>query len=214
MSRQIRVAVVDDHPMFRQGIKLALSEADDIVIAGEASSGPEALDWLRANSCDVVTLDISMPVLDGLEVLKQMRYEGIRTPVIMLSIHPEEQYAVRTLKAGANGYLSKTSVPDELVASVREVAAGGQYITAAIARKMVSDMQGAAGRLAPHERLSDREYRVLCLLGEGKTVSEIGAELNISVKTVSTHRARILEKMGQESNAQLMRYSLDYHLVQ
>ena len=213
MSEKITVLTVDDHPMFRQGIRLALSEAGDIEVVAEVASGHEALEWLRHHACRVVTLDISMPGQDGLETLKQIRYEGFPVPVIMLSIHPEEQYAVRTLKAGANGYLSKTSVPDELVAAVREVAAGGQYITTAIAGKIAATVQSDGGRMAPHEKLSDREYQILCLIGQGKTTSEIAADLSISVKTVSTHRTRILEKMRLDTNAQLMRYALDYHLV-
>ena len=208
----IRVLAVDDHPMIRQGIRLVLSEEADIKVVAEAASGHEALDWLRKNSCDVVTLDISMDGMDGIETLKQMRREGMDAPVVMLSIHPEEQYAVRAIKAGAAGYLGKTSLPDELVAAVRAVHAGGEYISAAISRSLIAHMRNKISADAPHEKLSDREFQILCLIAEGKTVGEVAAELSISIKTVSTHRSRLMAKMNLHTNVQLMRYAMEHQL--
>ncbi len=209
----IRVLITDDHPIFRQGIKLVLSEAADIQVLGEASSGHEALALLRRERYDVITLDVSMEGKDGLETLKEIRYEKIPVAVLMLSIHPEDQFALRAIKAGANGYLSKTSVPDELITAIREIAGGGQYITKATASKMVHEIQRPDPTVPPHEHLSDREFQVFLRLASGESVSVVAQNLNISVKTASTHRAHILEKMGLENNAQLIRYALDCHLI-
>ncbi len=209
----IRVLITDDHPIFRKGIKLVLSEAEDIQVAGEAASGHEALALLRKESYDVITLDVTMEGKDGLETLKEIRYENIPVAVLMLSIHPEDQFAVRTLKAGANGYLSKTSVPDELVTAIRVIAGGGQYITSATASQIVHELRLPDPTVPMHEHLSDREFQVLILIGSGKTVGYIAQELNISAKTVSTHRAHILQKMNLQNNAQLMRYVLQHRLI-
>jgi DNA-binding NarL/FixJ family response regulator len=210
----IRVLIVDDHPIFRQGIKLVLSEASDIEIAGEASSGIEALAMLRRQTFDVATLDLSMIGMGGLETLKQIRYEQLPVAVIILTIHPEKQFAVRTLRAGADGYMTKTSVPDQLITAIRQVAGGGKFITPSIAEKVIAELNNPTETQQPHEKLSDREDEVFRLIGKGMTVGDIGRKLNISVKTVSTHRAHILKKMGMETNAQLMHYAISNHLVE
>ena len=208
----IRVLVVDDHPIVRKGIKLVLSEAEDIQVAGEAASGHEALALLRKASFDVVTLDLSMDGKDGLETLKEIRYEDIPVAVLILSIHPEDQFAMRTLKAGANGYLSKTSVPDELVMAVRELAQGKQYITPVTAERLLREVRQARPARLPHEHLTDREFQVFMLIGTGKNNSAIAEQLNISKKTVSTHREHILQKMNLKNNAQIIHYVIHNRL--
>lgn len=207
----IRLLLTDDHPIFRAGLRQVLTEAGGFKIE-EATGGRDALEKARRTAYDVITLDLSMPDMDGLEVLKQLRAEGLKTAVLVLSIYPEEQFAIRALKAGASGYLTKASVPTELVEAVRQVAAGNRYITRKLAERIAGEWAAPVAQL-PHERLSDREYEVFRLIAEGKTVSDIAAQLNLSVKTISTHRAHILEKTGLETNAQIMRYALDHQLV-
>ena len=211
----LHVLITDDHPIFRKGLRQVLSESDKIEQIDEAGSGREAVQKIREHHYDVVTMDVSMPEADGLEILKQIKYEHPDVPVLMLSIYPEEQFALRALRAGAAGYLTKTSVPDELVTAVERIATGGTYITTSIAEKLMSDFKSPQGVTRyPHEKLSDREYEVLLLIGEGLTVSDIAAKLNLSVKTISTHRAHILKKTDMNSNAQLMRYVLDHKLLE
>ncbi len=209
----IRVLIADDHPIFRQGLRQVLTESPDITVADEAGSGHETLAKIRKQKFDLVTLDISMPDVDGLDVLKQIRAERPNLPVLMLSIYPEEQFAVRALRAGAQGYLTKNSVPDELVQAVHQVVGGGTYITAALAQRLAQEVQQPRAATRPHECLSDREYEILRLLASGLTVSEIAAKLFLSVKTVSTHRAHILHKMKMDSTAQIMRYAIENGLV-
>jgi len=182
------------------------------VVAGEASDGHQALEQVRSGDYDLVLLDIAMPGRNGLDVLKQLKFERAHLPVLMLSMYPEEQYAVRTLRAGASGYLTKESAPGELISAIRKVCKGGRYVTASLAEKLALDLQADTGRPL-HELLSDREYQVVALIASGKTVSEIAAELSLSVKTVSTHRTRALEKMGMKTNAEITYYAVKHGLV-
>ena len=208
----IRIIIADDHPIVRAGMKQIISEAADMSVADEAGDGRQLLTKIRAENFDVVILDITMPHIDGLDVLKQLKIERPRMPVIILSIHPESQYALRVLKAGASGYVTKTSAPDELISAVRKVHRGGKYISPSIAEKLAFQLE-ADFKEMPHEALSDREYQVLCLLASGKTVTEIAEELALSVKTVSTYRSRILEKMNMKNNAELIHYAVQNKLV-
>lgn len=208
----IRVFVVDDHSIFREGVKQILHETPDIRVEGEASTGREALGRVVDGEWDVLLMDLSMPEGGGLEALQHLRALKPGLPVLILSMFPDSQYAVRVLKAGAAGYLNKEAAPDELVGAVRKVAAGRKYVNPDVAERLV-DRLGSNPPGLPHEALSEREFQVLCLLASGKTVSEVGAELSLSVKTVSTYRARILDKMGMATNAELTRYALEHHLV-
>ncbi len=209
----IRILIVDDHSIVRKGLKQIVEQQPDMIVAGEAQSAGEALQLVRKEGWDVVVLDINMPGRNGLEVLAEMRKRLSKTPVLILSIYPEEQYALRVLRAGAAGYLNKEAAPEELVKAIRKVHAGGKYVSARVAEELVSVLDPDTEKPA-HQRLTDREYQVLCLIGSGKTVSQIGDELKLSVKTISTYRARILEKMELKSNAELMRYVMQNELTE
>lgn len=208
----IRLLVVDDHAVVRGGIRHAVQETADIVVAGEAANGAEALEKAGARSFDVVLLDISMPGRGGLEVLKELRQRDGGTPVLILSIYPEEQYAVRALRSGAAGYLTKESAPEELVAAIRKVAAGGKYVSAALAERLATTIAAPVGGPL-HEQLSDREYQIMCMMASGRTQTQIAEELSLSVKTISTYRARVLAKTGLKSNAEITRYAIEQKLV-
>ncbi len=209
----IRVFVADDHAVVRRGVVQILEEAPDMVAAGEASTGREALRAMREHDCDVLVLDISMPDGGGLEVLKQLQTLKPNLPVLILSMYPEKQYALRALKAGAAGYLTKESAPNELIAAIRRVAEGGRYITQSLAERLADELEGEVEK-EPHQTLSDREYQVMTLLAAGKSITEIAEGLSLSVKTVSTYRARILEKLGLSSTAEIIRYALQRGLVE
>ena len=208
----IRALIVDDNAVVRQGLKQILGDTPEMGVAGEATTGQEVLDKVRAETWDVVVLDISMPDRSGLDVLKQLRSERPKLPVLVLSMHSEDQYAVRVLKAGASGYLTKDSAPDELVKAIRKVVSGGTYVSPFLAEKLAFEIGTDSSRL-PHETLSDREFQVLRLLAAGKSVGEIAAELCLSVKTISTYRARMLEKMNLGTNAELIHYAMQNHLI-
>jgi len=208
----IRVLIADDHAVVRQGLKQILGDTPEMVVAGEATTGQEVLDKVRAEAWDVVILDISMPDHSGLDILKQLRSERPKLPVLVLSMHSEDQYAMRVLKAGASGYLTKDSAPDELVKAVRKVVRGGRYVSAFLAEKLAFEIGTDSNRL-PHETLSDREFQVLRGIAAGKSVTEIAAELYLSPKTVSTYRARLLQKMNLTTNAELIHYAFQNHLI-
>jgi len=203
----IQVIIADDHPIVRAGMKQILADSEDIFVAAEAGDGEDLLKKITETWFDVVLLDITMPGMGGLETLKRVKTINKDLPVLMLSIHDEEQFALRTLKAGAAGYLTKGSAPDELVRAIRQVSMGRKYISQDFAEKLATELHQDIRRL-PHERLSDRELQVLCMMAAGKTASGIASNLHISVKTVSTYRTRILEKLGMASNAELIAYAV------
>lgn len=208
----IKVLIADDHPIVRQGLQQILKETVDIVVAGEAGNGAEALKAILENEVDVALLDIAMPGRNGLEVLREVKQVRPEVRVLILSTYPEEQYAVRAIKDGAAGYLTKESAPDELINAIHKVARGGKYVSASLAEKLAFYLE-KDNEASLHETLSDREYQVMCLIASGKTVKEIGEELALSVKTVSTYRARILEKMQMKNNAALTFYAVKQGLV-
>jgi DNA-binding NarL/FixJ family response regulator len=206
----MRVLIADDHAIVRKGLRQIAEESRRIVVA-EASNGQEALEKLRQDRWDALVLDINMPGRHGLDVLQAARDVQPGLPVLVLSVHPEDQYAMRVLKAGASGYMNKDAAPDELVNALEKVAAGGKYISPTLAEKLAFQLSGDA-EMEPHEKLSDREYRVLVMIGAGRTVGQIATELALSVKTVSTYRSRVLEKMNLSTNADLIRYVIDHNL--
>lgn len=209
----IKLLIADDHAVVRKGLRQILEEASDILVAGEASNGQEVLEKVNAENWDAVVLDITMPGRSGLDVLKELRQEHPRLPVLVLSMHAQEQYAARVLKAGASGYLPKESAPEELVKAVRKVCAGGKYVSADQAENLIYLLDSTSDR-PPHESLSDREFEVLRFIASGKTVSQIAEQIKLSVKTVSTYRARILEKMHMKTNAELTTYAVKNSLVE
>lgn len=208
----LRILIADDHPVVRQGLRQIIAETSDMVVVDEASNGWEVLSKVRASSYDVVLLDISMPGRSGVDILKELKDERPGLPVLILSIHPEEQYALRAFKAGASGYLTKESAPDELVAAIRKISTGGKYVSSSLAEILASEL-GTSNEELPHKTLSNREYQVLRMIALGKTVTEIAEELSLSVKTVSTHRSRILEKMKMKNNAEITYYAVKNRLV-
>jgi len=208
----IKVLVVDDHTFVREGIKYVLKGYSDIKVTDEASSGQEALDKINKEDFDVIILDITMEGKSGLDVLKDTKRLYPKLPVLILSMHPEDQFGIRMLQAGASGYVTKQSPPDELVLAIRKVFSGGKYLSPALAEKIAFHLEQDSDK-PPHERLSDREYEVMRMLSMGKTVTEIASELSLSVKTVSTHRTHILEKMKMETNAELASYAKLHRLT-
>ena len=208
----IRVLLADDHAIVRTGLREILESTGDIQVAAEATNGNEALDAVRKGEFDVAVLDLSMPGRSGIELIKLIKDEQPRLRVLVLTMHSEDQYAVRALKAGASGYLTKESAADELVAAIRRIASGGAYVSPETAQRLVLGNASANVEL-PHTRLSDREYQVFRMIVEGKSVTDIGGALNLSVKTISTHKSRILEKMGVASQAELVRYAVEHKLL-
>jgi two-component system, NarL family, invasion response regulator UvrY len=208
----IRVVVVADHPVIREGLKRIIADNPGMAVVAEAADGLEAIKVVHSSPCDVVLLDITMPHMGGLDVLKQLRAERPRLPILVLSMHSEDQYAVRVLRAGAAGYLTKETAPAKLIQAIRKVVRGGKYVSPTLAEKLVFNLE-PDNQKAPHELLSDREYQVLCMLASGKTVSEVAQELSLSVKTISTYRVRLLEKLNMKNNAELTRYAIKEGLV-
>jgi two-component system, NarL family, invasion response regulator UvrY len=208
-----RVLIADDHAIVRKGLVQILTECPDTFVVDEAASGEEALRQTEDNNYDLVLLDISMPGKGGLDVLKELKGHTPDLPVLILSIHPEEQYAVRALRAGASGYLTKGSAADELTAAIRKVLAGGKYISSSLAEKLAFGLVGEAEKPL-HGTLSDREYQVMRMIASGKTPRAIAEELTLSVKTVSTYRGRLLRKMRMKSNAELTHYAIQNSLVE
>jgi DNA-binding NarL/FixJ family response regulator len=213
MNDKIHVLIADDHAIVRQGLKQILSETEDLVVAGEADDGAEALQLARQQEWNVFLLDVSMPNRNGIDTLKQLKKEFPKLPVLILSMHPEEQYAVRALKAGASGYLTKQSAPEQLVTAIRQVAGGRKYVSPTVAMQLADAIASDSdSEQPPHELLSDREYEVLKLIAAGKTLTQIAEELNLAVATISTFRARILSKLNLSSTAELIRYGLEHGL--
>jgi len=208
----IRILISDDHAIVREGIKQILADTDDLVVAGEATNGHEVIELVRGEDWGMGLLDLAMPGKDGLETLKEIKREKPKLPVLVLSIYPEEQYAVRALKAGASGYLTKESAPEELIAAIRKVSQGGKYISASLAEKLASHLEVDADKPV-HDTLSDREYQVMLMIASGKTVKEIADETCLSVKTVSTYRVRALSKMGMKNNSEFTYYAIKHGLI-
>jgi len=208
----LKVFIADDHVIVREGLKQIVAETSDIVVAGEAGNGHEALNNILKNNYDVVILDISMPGINGLDVLKQLKSQKPKIPVLILSIHPEEHYAVRSLKAGASGYLTKESAPNELILAIRKISAGGKYVSSSLAEKLAFGLEVNAKK-ALYETLSDREYQVMCMIASGNTVKEIAEKLFLSPKTISTYRSRILGKTNMKHSAELTSYAIKLGLV-
>ena len=208
----LRILIADDHPVVRRGLRQIVADSRDMAVVDEATNGWEVLSKVRVSDYDVVLLDIAMPGMDGLDVLTQLKHERPNLPVLMLSMYPEEQFAKRAIRAGASGYVTKESAPEELVGAIRKVSTGGKYVSSALAEKLALDLQ-RDGKQPPHEALSDREYQVMCLIASGKTVTGIAHELSLSVKTISTHRHRILEKMNLKNNAELTHYAVKNSLI-
>ena len=208
----IRVFIADDHAIVREGLKQILAEQRDIIVAGEAENGIDATKLIGKARCHVMLLDISLPDRNGIDVLKQVKKDRPELAVLMLSMHREDQYAIRALKAGASGYLTKQSAPKELVTAIRQVASGQKYVSAALAQTLASQI-GEDHEAAVHETLSDREYQTLTMIASGMTVSEIAKELSLSVKTISEYRARLLVKMKLKTRAELTTYAIRNGLV-
>jgi len=208
----MRILIADDHALVRRGLREILTEEFPEAEVGEAETVPQTLQQIHSRQWDVVVLDITMPDGSGLDVLNDVKTTRPNLPVLVLSMHPEEQYALRALKAGAAGYLTKETATTELVAAVRKVLAGQKYVSAALAERLAADLS-AGGEGPRHQALSDREYQVMLMIASGKSVSEVAEELSLSVKTVSTHRWHILKKMGMKTNADLTRYAMEMGLL-
>jgi len=209
----IRILVADDHTIVREGVKQLLSEENDFVVAGEAANGLEVLKLLRDQSFDVLLMDMSMPGRNGIELIKQVKGEKPKLAILVLSMHKEKQYAVRALKAGAQGYLTKESAPAQLVSAIRKVAGGGMFISDGVAERLALELGGNHDE-APHTQLSDREYQIFTMIVVGSPIGGIADELSLSVKTVSTHKTRILQKMRMTSSAELIHYAIRNKLIE
>lgn len=208
----IKIIIADDHAIVRKGLKQILEETPDMVVTDEASNGIELLEKIRKSEFDVVILDLTMPGRGGIDSLKEIKTERPELPVLVLSVHPEEQYAMRVLKAGAAGYINKESAPVELLEAIRRVASGRKYVSAFLAEKLAFNLESDFEKPV-HESLSDREFQVMCKIAMGKTVTDIANELNLSIKTISTYRTRILEKLNLKSTAEITRYAIKNGLV-
>jgi len=207
----IRVIIVDDHPVVRRGLKQIIEDEPDMEIVGEATNARECFSFVRKTDCDLVLLDINLPDRSGIDVLNQLKYEKPNLSILILSVLPEDQYALRLIKAGASGYLMKESALTELVKAIRKVSSGGKYLSVPLAEKML--FQPVSSEKPSHKSLSNREFQVLSMIAQGKSLKSIADELRVSEKTVSTYRSRIMEKMKMDNNADLIRYVLDHKLI-
>lgn len=208
----INVLVVDDHALIRKGMKQILDDTCDIRITGEAESGLQAIKMVRENKYDLVLLDITLPDKYGIDVLRQLKLQCPGLPVLILSMHPDDQYAMRSIRAGASGYMNKQSAPSQLVTAIRHVASGRKYISSELAEQLANEMTNENQEVT-HKILSNREYQTLCLMAAGKSLSEMADIMSLSAKTVSVYRARMLEKMKLKNNAEAVRYAIDHHLI-
>ncbi|HAS17434.1 MAG TPA: DNA-binding response regulator [Nitrospiraceae bacterium] len=208
----IKIIIADDHPISREGIKKIIAKSHDIIVADEAGTGEELLEKVKKNRYDVIILDVSMPGSDGLEVLRDLQNPKYRCPVLVFSMYPEEQYAVRALKAGASGYLTKGSDPEELMKAIKKVSDGGKYISMSLAEKLANDIS-INNEQPLHEKLSDREFQVMTMLASGKSIKAIASQLFLSVPTISTYRSRVLQKMSMKNNAELIHYAIKNNLI-
>jgi DNA-binding NarL/FixJ family response regulator len=209
----MKILIADDHSVVREGLKQYVKTLDEVKLIDEAVDGNEAWAKIKNGSYDLVILDVSMPGMSGLDVLQKIKEQNFKTPVLILSVHPQEQYAIRAFKLGASGYISKDNAFEELTLAIKKIASGGRYIGNALAEKLVFNGYDPGNKL-PHEKLSDREFQVMVMLAKGKSVTEISKEIFISDKTVSTYRARILEKMGMKKNAELTMYAIKNNLIE
>jgi DNA-binding NarL/FixJ family response regulator len=207
-----KVLIVDDHTIFRSGLRMILEATGKMVVAAEAGSGREALEKVREAEPDIVLLDISLPDENGFNILKKLKSERESLPVLILTMHPEEVFAVRFLKAGAAGYLTKKEAPNELVEAIRKVMDGGKYVSHSLADKL-ADQIGTSARKAHHDSLSDREYQVMCMIASGMTLNEIADNLTVSINTVNSYRSRIIDKLNLENTTELIRYAVKHNLV-
>ena len=214
MTMIIKVLVVDDHSLIRKGLKQILDDTADIRVTGEAETGAEAIRMIRDNKYDIALLDITLPDKYGIDVLKQMKLQSPALPVLILSMHPDEQYALRSIKAGASGYMNKQSAPSQLVTAIRKVASGKKYISSELAEQLADDLTSDKPQDASHKILSNREYQTLCLMAQGKSLSEMADIMSLSAKTVSVYRSRMLEKMKLKNNAEAVRYAINNHLIE
>jgi DNA-binding NarL/FixJ family response regulator len=208
----MNILIADDHPVVRQGLRQMLASESDLAVVGEARNGHEVVEISKRTEWDVAVLDYNMPGRTGLELVKELKQRHPGRPVLILSMYPEERYALRALKAGAAGYITKESAPNELVTAIRKVAKGGRYVSETLGERLAQELAGE-GDGPVHERLSDREYQIMWMIASGKTVGEVAEQLFLSPNTVSTYRARILRKMSMKSNAELMHYAITHHLV-
>ena len=213
MSIMISVLVVDDHALIRKGMKQILDDTSDIRVTGEAETGMQAIKMVRDNKYDMVLLDITLPDKYGIDVLKQIKLLCPSMPVLILSMHPDEQYALRSIKAGAAGYMNKQSAPSQLVVAIRKVASGKKYISSELAEQLANDLTNDKQQDVSHKILSNREYQTLCLMAAGKSLSEMADIMSLSAKTVSVYRSRMLEKMQLKNNAEAVRYAINNHLI-
>lgn len=209
----IRILIADDHGILRAGLKHILSDCSDIEVAGEACDGHETLAQVRSGTWDTLVLDLSMPGRSGIDLIKQIKGEFPKLPILILSMHKEDIYAVRTLKAGASGYLCKDNAETQLADAIRKVASGGLFINSSVAEKLTREMLSGGQEAAPHTRLTDREYQIFFLVVRGQGVTHIARQLNLSVKTVSTHKASILSKMNLNNTADLIHYAIRHQLI-
>ena len=207
----IKVIIVDDHPVVRRGLKQIIEDEPDMEVVGEAKNAGECFTLVRKTDCALVILDINLPDRSGIDVLNQLKSEKPNRPILILSVHPEDQYALRLIKAGASGYLMKESALTELVKAIRKVSLGGKYVSAPLAEKII--FQSDASEKPSHESLSNREFQILCMIAQGKSLKRIAGDLCVSEKTVSTYRSRIMEKMEMCNNSDLVRYVSEHHIV-